>query len=130
MLQTFTDSVCSREILDIIFKAYTAFILFGSISSYHASLLTYAVVPSTKRASNEGIGPCFGCFFHTSCSLNSQIPELRYAVGKDSYYTFCLHTPTKMFGLDKLLALLQDKCSLTGRQFTLLIRSIKFVRCP
>ena len=53
-----------------------------------------------NRTNAEEIGTCLGHFLLLSCTLNSQRPEFQFQIG-EKYYTFCLPTLTKMFGLNQ-----------------------------
>jgi len=53
-----------------------------------------------NRTKPEEIGTCLGHFLLPSCTLNSQRPEFQFKIG-EKYYTFCLPTLTKMFGLNQ-----------------------------
>ena len=47
------------------------------------------------------IGTCLGHFLLPACTLNSQRPHFQFKIGEKNYYTFCLPTLTRMFGLSQ-----------------------------
>jgi len=53
----------------------------------------------SNRSNFTEIGTCFGHFLLPACTLNSQRPHLQFKIGEKNYYTFCLPTLTRMFGL-------------------------------
>jgi len=55
----------------------------------------------TNRSNFTEIGTCFGHFLLPACTLNSQRPYFLFCIGEKNYYTFCLPTLTRMFGLSQ-----------------------------